>query len=80
MKSNLDLFPTDTTPHSFLYFIKPLTNFNVVLGETVESSHFFKYELLTKLHLTYYTLKEIGLPSDEDWSTLQKLAQISHES
>lgn len=57
MKSELDLLPQDTTPHNFLNFIKPLTTLYAELGEIVESSHSYKYVLLKKLQLTYYTLK-----------------------
>lgn len=75
MKFDLDLLPKNTTPQRFLEFIKPFTTLNAVLGEIVMSSHSSKYGLLMKLQLTFNSLKNIGLPSDEQWSTLQKIAQ-----
>lgn len=77
MKSDLDLLPKDTTPKSFLEFIQPFTTINSLLDETVMSSKSSKYGMLTKLELTFHSLQNIDLPSDEEWSTLQKLAQNS---
>lgn len=77
MKSDIDLLPKNTTPKSFLEFIQPFTTLNTVLDETVMSSKSYKCGMLTKLELTFHSLQNIDLPSNEEWSTLQKLAQNS---
>lgn len=56
MKSQLDKIVKDTTHHSLLNHIKPLTTLNAV-DQIVISSQSSKYGLLTKLQVTHHTVK-----------------------
>ncbi|KAH9296679.1 hypothetical protein KI387_044259 [Taxus chinensis] len=73
MTQEKDQIPEKLDEKKKIDSVKPLITLSVSLHSTVKESSTISYELLTKLHVSHSDLQQISIPTDEEWSMLQKM-------
>ena len=82
MNSDLGKLLEEFTPEGIASCIKPLSTMSDVIDRFLLSydSISQKYFLLMRLQLISYNLKQMGLPNDAKWSTLNKFNEVGSSS